>query len=485
MSYSEENVKYNTELVNNNQRLSVEVLQEPFQFQPIYNDDKLNELYEKYTNYTHNSDDYYSDYGNKVVLKHDRNKESLSKKYYVILEYTKVFTKTKYCHLKFQNSTRSMFENDADFNRYFSQNMKYDVDLESNNNDNDANAILKSFNTHYHFLDTCKYKNCFFTCDKNTFNKADALMFHESDFKHELNDKNLINNLIKSRNRDQIWFVYNDEPHVVDQLYDQLEFNWTMSYYGSADTSYCTYGCYKHKQQTIDYKTFKSEIFKEYKKRVTNAVWFNSNCDSKLRIMYGGKLANYFSMSIIGNCYKYIKKYITSKAFNVQHITNDNCKRFSQCEYNLLTNNKFYLAFESTNCSDYITEKFWRSLSMGLIPIVLQPAKRHYTQVAPPDSFIHLEDFNYNVERLAEYLNTVSNNFNLYLTYFKWKHKFDVLYLSHEVEGYRLCEVCAKLNSETSSIYYKSISNWYNKKCHRIKTSKIKGFFDAIFGFLH
>ena len=31
---------------------------------------------------------------------------------------------------------------------------------------------------------------------------------------------------------------------------------------------------------------------------------------------------------------------------------------------------KFFLAFENSNCKEYITEKFWRSLHYGLVPVV-------------------------------------------------------------------------------------------------------------------
>ena len=32
---------------------------------------------------------------------------------------------------------------------------------------------------------------------------------------------------------------------------------------------------------------------------------------------------------------------------------------------------KYYLAFENSNCVDYITEKFWDSLKHKLLPIVM------------------------------------------------------------------------------------------------------------------
>ena len=41
------------------------------------------------------------------------------------------------------------------------------------------------------------------------------------------------------------------------------------------------------------------------------------------------------------------------------------------CFDNLSANHSFYLAFENSNCPDYITEKFWRTLSKPVIPIVM------------------------------------------------------------------------------------------------------------------
>jgi alpha-1,3-fucosyltransferase len=32
---------------------------------------------------------------------------------------------------------------------------------------------------------------------------------------------------------------------------------------------------------------------------------------------------------------------------------------------------KFYLSFENSLCSDYVTEKFWKILNFNIVPIVL------------------------------------------------------------------------------------------------------------------
>ena len=41
------------------------------------------------------------------------------------------------------------------------------------------------------------------------------------------------------------------------------------------------------------------------------------------------------------------------------------------CFDDLSANHSFYLAFENSNCKDYITEKFWRTLTKPVIPVVM------------------------------------------------------------------------------------------------------------------
>ena len=47
-----------------------------------------------------------------------------------------------------------------------------------------------------------------------------------------------------------------------------------------------------------------------------------------------------------------------------------NCTDFKEFEALRLVY-KFYLAFENSNCHDYITEKFWRNIGHGVVPITM------------------------------------------------------------------------------------------------------------------
>ena len=58
------------------------------------------------------------------------------------------------------------------------------------------------------------------------------------------------------------------------------------------------------------------------------------------------------------------------------------------------TDYKFYLAFENSNCVDYITEKFFvNGLKHNILPIVMGASKEAYERSAPFNSFLHVDDF--------------------------------------------------------------------------------------------
>ena len=47
------------------------------------------------------------------------------------------------------------------------------------------------------------------------------------------------------------------------------------------------------------------------------------------------------------------------------------------------TDYKFYLAFENSNCVDYITEFFVNGLKHNILPIVMGASKEAYERSAP------------------------------------------------------------------------------------------------------
>ncbi|CAF1284374.1 unnamed protein product [Rotaria sp. Silwood1] len=137
------------------------------------------------------------------------------------------------------------------------------------------------------------------------------------------------------------------------------------------------------------------------------------------------------------------------------------CARRSQCELEKLSTSKFYLAFESTTLRrDYITEKFWRSLSHGTIPIVFGPKRRSYERIAPPNSFIYAKDYS-DPQTLAKHLKDVGANQNEYEKYHKWRMKYETRYLGRDLEPVRFCELCYKLNTYRDRIWYTDVHKYF------------------------
>ena len=76
--------------------------------------------------------------------------------------------------------------------------------------------------------------------------------------------------------------------------------------------------------------------------------------------------------------------------------------------------------------------------------------KRVYTEVSPPNSFIHVDDYD-SPRDLANYLHMLDQNDNLYNKYFEWMAKYVV------VTGPAfLCELCRLLYTR------KGITSWYS-----------------------
>jgi len=140
------------------------------------------------------------------------------------------------------------------------------------------------------------------------------------------------------------------------------------------------------------------------------------------------------------------------------------CNRQSSCEKLYLSTSKFYLAFESQTCTDYITEKFWRTLAVGAIPIISGPERGNFERIAPPNSFLHIDDYETEVD-LAKVLDQISTNRTLFQEYHQWRRFYDVLYEAKDVDPYRFCELCYRLNTNKHRIWYENINEWFLDKC--------------------
>ncbi len=260
---------------------------------------------------------------------------------------------------------------------------------------------------------------------------------------------------------------------MVPETLDALKFNWTMSYRLDAEVNDCSYGCIYTRNDYSSQDDFLAkkvkhyeQVKEEFKRRANSAAWFVSNCDSRFRMSFASYLKTSFPLKVIGSCAKYIYSLRENPFYNfLKNLIQPNCGRGSRCESIEFGSNKFYLSFESKNCTNYLTEKIWRILRTNLIPVVVQPAKIFYELNLPLNSFIHAEDFGYDPMRLAAYLEKVANNIDLYYKHLEWKLYFNAVYSGLVVERRRNCQLCTKLNTEDNAIHYESVSKWFNHKC--------------------
>jgi len=193
----------------------------------------------------------------------------------------------------------------------------------------------------------------------------------------------------------------------------------------------------KNNQSTFDIK-------KEFPRRQNRILWIVSNCNARTkRNEIANDLKNYFPIDQYGKC---------SSAKKIENFTE------------LLFNYKFYLAFENAHCKDYITEKaFYNSLAHGSIPIVLGPDEQNYRQILPPNSFIHIEQFN-NLTQLAEQLHQISNQFDLFSSYHQWRNDYRLItWKSNYFIDDRFCDLCVKLHEDVKSKTYSNFSKWLNQ----------------------
>jgi hypothetical protein len=362
----------------------------------------------------------------------------LNKKYYIINEFG-----SNYGENNIGEYMMESFKDDEKFMKIFSNRSK------------------KEGGPMYTFLDNCKFKNCFFTSNNQYYHLSDAIVFYYDVFYDLKDDNPKLKTLIRQRKKNQIWIFWNDNLLENTNKLDFIKFNWSLTYSQNSEIWGFGYGR-MFDIQVSDPQIKTESIIQEFRKRSNAATWFINDCPTNTNLKFAKEISNYFPIKVGGNCIKIING---SKVIYLEE--NIFYGRGSSCERDYMKKNKFHIAFEANNCTDYVTEKFWHSLSLDTIPVVFQPSKEAYKRLVPEDSFIHAQDFNYNPKLLAQYLNRVSNEKELYLKHLKWKFKFKLHFEGETTDptDFKICQLCTKLNQETKSIYYKSIASWHYHKC--------------------
>ncbi|XP_055309263.1 glycoprotein 3-alpha-L-fucosyltransferase A-like [Sitodiplosis mosellana] len=289
----------------------------------------------------------------------------------------------------------------------------------------------------------CPVDACRFTVDPKERKTADLVMF-ANQFLHSN----------ENRPPKQLYAMYYSEPPFFTPLLDQPDaINWTISYrYDSTISAPYNKWLYydpriRQKEQNRNYATNKTK----------KVAWFVSNCvgASNGRLEYAKELQKHIQVDIYGKC----------GTLKCPHNDRETCFDMLDADY------KFYLAFENSNCKDYITEKFFDTgLQRNVIPIVMGAPRRTYEKFAPLRSYIHVEDFA-SPKQLADYLHILDQNDNLYNSYFKWRGTGEFVAKGtarRQLLGPSLfCRLCTMLHDEHSTStprWYRNLNEWQHGK---------------------
>ena len=294
------------------------------------------------------------------------------------------------------------------------------------------------------FANLCK-SDCVITDDKRDLQTADAIVFHLYDITWLGNAKNGFRFQFPSYRRpDQVWVLYNLEPLTViqgDLGGWQGVFNWTWSYSNDSDVRN-PYGQYRRLNN--------DEISKTASERKNTPMQDHDNFSNK---------TNSGGLAIVSNCvddarrFRLIEKLRQFINVDVYGKCGKPCpgKKFS-CE-SVMSSYQFYLAFENSNCREYVTEKYWSTLNRNMIPVVAW--KYPMDGFVIPNSYINLYDFK-DLDTAADYIKRVSENRTLYNSYFDWKMTYKTIVKT----GF--CSLCEALkDTEKPAQVYDDLLGWF------------------------
>lgn len=288
----------------------------------------------------------------------------------------------------------------------------------------------------------CPETKCHITYDKNLMPIADAVIFHERD----MPSLGLVRSLSRLAKRplSQRWVYFTSETpknSVVSSIPYNGFFNWTMTYKVKSDI-FLPYGQYRKMAENER----PPPVVNYAKTKNATIAWLVGNCNFLFRMKFVKLLSRATKVSVGGSCRDGFPDKLP-------------CTRW--CDSSTLKNYKFYLAFENGICTDYITEKYWRYLEMGLVPVVLGGADYGDPRLAIPNSYIDASKFK-SVKELANYLDYLDKNDTAYNEYFAWKQTYKLLsFGGWPFESYSMCNICKKLFAkESRKVYYKLSDFW-------------------------
>ena len=113
---------------------------------------------------------------------------------------------------------------------------------------------------------------------------------------------------------------------------------------------------------------------------------------------------------------------------------------------------------------------YFYCFSNDVVPVVMGGRKEDYEAVAPPHSFIHVDDFT-SPKALADYLLKLDENEDLYNAYFNWKNTGSFINTKF------WCRMCAMMHDVNKPVtWFDDVERWWrtNHSCTKSRWDKQK-----------
>ncbi|KAL8565407.1 hypothetical protein ACOMHN_029100 [Nucella lapillus] len=276
---------------------------------------------------------------------------------------------------------------------------------------------------------------CMMTFDYGQVEKVDCVMIFSHTYKSRLP---------KRRPAHQMWvfFAVESPSYVRNRLFQRPEwrsmFNWTLTYRRDSDF-YFGYGDVVKPRSPLPKRDLAPVVAGKSKL----VAWFVSNCKThSKREDFVKVLKNFMPVDVYGRCG-------TLKCTRIGD-QDPQCLRMLNSDY------YFYLSFENSYCTDYVTEKLYRMIKyIDIVPVVRGGA--NYTRLLPKHSYVDASQFP-SIKALADHLKHVASNKTLYHSYLAWKNDWQVI----EPSLLDFCQLCERLHRiDRWARVYPDIDQWW------------------------
>ncbi|XP_046959313.1 alpha-(1,3)-fucosyltransferase 10 [Vanessa cardui] len=311
---------------------------------------------------------------------------------------------------------------------------------------------------------------CDFINDKN-YNKifnVDAYLFYASNIKFD--------DLPLPRNpNDILWGLYHEEsPRNVEELLHEKIlslFNYSATFSRYSDIPF-PLQYLESLEDITSTKYFKpTRVKTNLLNELSPILYLQSDCETATeRDIYVKELIKFIDIDSYGACLN--NKEMPTK-FQEDYLNNLNDDDF----LNYISRYKFVLAIENGVCDDYVTEKFWRAIKIGTVPIYFgSPTIKDW--LPNNKSAILLEDFP-TPKIMSEHLKKLLNNDNLYDEYLTHKTKEEITnkklideFITRQYQRDTLevaskfeCFICEKLHEKKVGIQVKRVVSKRHYDC--------------------